>query len=181
MNGTHNADLNDPSSLTLKLNFEACPSVSGIKVEFRSSVSPFNLIESDSSSGGGNDSSLFIFENGVNGVPYYIVIKGVNSIETWSATPITFSSNTASYDFTTAISKAFGNNQKLSGGIPSFFQGDANQDGFVNTSDVLITYNNSSAFLTSPSTDFNCDGTTDLTDVSLAYNNATNFVQKKRP
>jgi len=168
-------------TLNLKLNFQACPSLSAIKVELRSSTSPYSLVDTAIGPGGGNIASNFDFRNAVNGTPYYIVVKGVNSVETWSSNTITFSSSSSSYDFTTAINKAYGNNQILSGGIPSIYQGEASQDGFVNTTDVLITYNNASAFITSPSTDFNCDGTTDLSDIVLAFNNASNFVQVHRP
>ena len=172
-----------PSSgeLTLKFNWEACPSAGPITVEIRNSTSPYAVVESVSGTGGGNIASNISFASAVNGTSYYIVVKSANSIETWSAAPVTFNSYAANYDFTTALNKAYGSNQKLSGGIPSIYQGDANQDGFVNTTDVLLTYNNSAAFITAPNTDFNCDGTTDITDVILAYNNSTNFVQKQRP
>jgi len=169
-------------TLNLTMKFQACPNPSPITVEIRSSISPFNVVQSVSGTGGGAVTIPVYFSSVVNGVGYYLVVKSVNMIETWSALPnITFTGNSASYSFTTALSQAYQSNQILSGGIPSVYQGDANQDGFVNTTDVISTYNESSAFITSPSTDFNCDGTTDLTDVSLAYNNATNFVQKKRP
>jgi len=172
-----------PSSgeLTLKFNWESCPSAGTITVEIRNSTSPYAVVESVNGTGGGNVASNISFASAVNGTSYYIVVKSANSIETWSAAPVTFNSYAANYDFTTALNKAYGSNQKLSGGIPSIYQGDANQDGFVNTTDVLLTYNNSAAFITAPNTDFNCDGTTDITDVILAYNNSTNFVQKQRP
>ena len=169
------------STLNLKLNFQSCPNIGDIKVELRNSTSPYSLVDTAIGKGGGNISATFDFRNAVNGIPYYIVVKSVNSLETWSSTAITFSSSSSSYDFTTAISKAYGNNQILSNGIPSVYQGDVSQDGFVDITDVLDTYNESSIFITSPSTDFNCDGTTDLSDVILAFNNASNFVQVHRP
>ena len=167
--------------LSLTTNFESCPSPSQISVLIRNTVSPFTVIDSVTATGGAQTQYPAVFKNAANGVPYYIVVKSVNCLETWSASGVTFSGGAASYNFTTALSQAYNSNQKLSGGIPSIYQGDANQDGFVNTADVLLTYNNSSAFITSPSTDFNCDGLTDLTDVILAFNNNTNFVQKQRP
>ncbi|MBK7174092.1 MAG: hypothetical protein IPH84_12845 [Bacteroidales bacterium] len=58
---------------------------------------------------------------------YYIVVKNRNSIETWSATAIDFSAiGTISYDFSTAVSQAFGNNLKLSGTDYLIWGGDAN-------------------------------------------------------
>ncbi|MEZ4823576.1 MAG: hypothetical protein R2942_14690 [Ignavibacteria bacterium] len=50
-----------------------------------------------------------------------------------------FVSKAANYDFTTNVNKAFGSNQVISGGIVSIYQGDANQDGFVNSGDLLYT------------------------------------------
>jgi len=167
--------------LSLTTNFESCPSPSQISVLLRNIVSPFAVVDSVAATGGAHTQYPAVFKNVSNGVPYYIVVKSVNCLETWSASGVTFSGGSASYNFTTALSQAYNSNQKLSGGIPSIYQGDATQDGFVNTADVLLTYNYSAAFITSPSTDFNCDGLTDLTDVILAFNNNTNFVQKQRP
>jgi len=169
------------SALTLKINFQGCPSVSTINVLLRNTSSPYAVVDSVSGIGGASSPCVINFTNAVDGTPYYVVVKSVNAIETWSSGFATFSGGAASYDFTSALSQAYLSNQILKLGIPSIYQGDANQDGFVNTADVILTYNNSAAFITSPSTDFNCDETTDLSDVSLAYNNATNFVQKKRP
>lgn len=167
--------------LKLIMNFQACPDKSPVRVELRSSTSPYNLIDSSTGAAGGAYGNVVNFDNITNGTPYYLVVKSVNMVETWSASTVTFDQNGASYDFTSAISQAYGNNQVLSGGIPSVFQGDANQDGFVDGSDVILTYNNSTSFITTPATDFNCDGTTDLSDIILAFNNATNFVQAQRP
>ena len=169
------------SGLTLKFNWESCPSVNSVTILLRNSTSPYAIVESVNGTAGGNVSSVIGFGNAVDGVPYYVVVKSVNSVETWSATPVTFSSHAASYDFTTALSKAYGNNQILSGGIPSIYQGDANQDGQVDGTDVVLTYNDASIFVTSPSTDYNCDATTDLTDILIAFTNAKNFVGIQRP
>lgn len=169
------------SGLTLKFKWESCPSVNSVTILLRNSTSPYAIVESVNGSAGGNVSSVIGFGNAVDGVPYYVVVKSVNSVETWSATPVTFSSHAASYDFTTSLSKAYGNNQILSGGIPSIYQGDANQDGQVDGTDVVLTYNDASNFLTSPATDYNCDATTDLTDILIAFTNAKNFVGIQRP
>lgn len=173
---------NNVNKLSLTMNFQACPSVSAVTVELRSATSPYNVVETVSGMAGGATTTYFNFANAISGVPYYIVVKSPNMVETWSATTITFSSSNASYNFTSSISMAYGNNQVLSGGIPSVFQGDANQDGFVDGTDVVsYTYADVSASTTSPATDFNCDGFTDLSDLILDYNNAGNFVQVVRP
>jgi hypothetical protein len=169
------------SNLSLKFNFESCPNASPVTVEIRSSVSPYNLVQSVNATAGGNVFNNVAFGSAANGVPYYLVVKSVNMVETWSAAPITFTGNSATYDFTTSLSQAYQSNQKLSGGIPSVYQGDANQDGFVNLTDVNLVHNEVVVFQTSPQTDFNCDGFTDVTDVILASNNNNAFVEVKRP
>ncbi|HMS33830.1 MAG TPA: hypothetical protein PKC91_07070 [Ignavibacteria bacterium] len=174
-------EVSSSSALTLKLNFEACPNAGAVTVEIRNSTSPYAVVESVSGTAGGNVNNIINFATAVNGTPYYVVVKSANSVETWTATTVTFSSNAASYDFTTALNKAYGSNQILSGGIPSIYQGDANQDGQVDGTDVVLTYNDASVFNTSPSTDFNCDGVTDLTDILLAFGNAKNFIGVQRP
>lgn len=174
-------EVSSSSALTLKLNFESCPNAGAVTVEIRNSTSPYAIVESVSGTAGGNVNNVINFATAVNGTPYYIVVKSANSVETWTATTVTFTSNAATYDFTTALNKAYGSNQILSGGIPSIYQGDANQDGQVDGTDVVLTYNDASTFNTSPATDFNCDGTTDLTDILLAFGNAKNFVGVQRP
>ncbi|HPI54653.1 MAG TPA: putative metal-binding motif-containing protein, partial [Chitinophagaceae bacterium] len=54
--------------------------------------------------------SLVGFPNSMLSNSYYIVIRHRNSIETWSANPVLILTNTM-YDFTTAASQAYGNNQ----------------------------------------------------------------------
>ena len=172
---------NNCKTLTMTSKFESCPNLSAATIQLRSNVSPYNLVESSNAMGGGNSPVNIMLSNVANGVPYYLVIKSTNSIETWSSGSVTFNAGIAGYNFTTSISQAYGNNQKLSGGIPSIYQGDANQDGFVNSVDVILVYNNAIAFMNSPSTDFNCDGTTDVSDLILATNNSSAFVQKVTP
>ncbi|HMS35132.1 MAG TPA: hypothetical protein PKC91_13705 [Ignavibacteria bacterium] len=177
-----NTTFNNVNKLSLTMNFQSCPDVSAVTVELRSATSPYNVVETVSGMAGGAITTYFNFANAISGVPYYLVVKSVNMVETWSASTVTFSSSVASYNFTTSLSQAYGSNQVLKGGIPSVYQGDANQDGFVDGTDVVtFTYANVSSSTTSPATDFNCDGFTDLSDLILDYNNAGTFVQVVRP
>ena len=69
---------------------------------------------------------------------YYITIKHRNSIETVSGTAVEFSGSTITYDFSTAASQAFGDNQKDFGdGAFGLFVGDANQDGIIDGDDLV--------------------------------------------
>ncbi len=171
-----------PFTLNLSINLEACTMVDTVNVELRNSVSPFNLIESRKGLGGNGVSQQISFGNSVNGTPYYIVVKHRNAISTWSGIPHPFTSNTLTYNFTTAASQAFGNNMKLTGALYSFYQGDVNQDGFIELSDISAIYNDGTIFLSGyVTTDLNCDNFVDLTDLIICFNNSSNFISIIRP
>ncbi len=127
------------------------------------------------------------FGNAVsNGVGYYLRVKSINHLATWSALPnIVFAAGgppNATYDFTTSPSKAFGNNQTP--GPPScMFGGDVNQDGTIDVTDAGLIDNDAFNFTAGPrlATDINSDGVVDLSDASIADNNIFNFVSKVSP
>ena len=112
-------------------------------------------------------------------------MKHRNTIETWSKTTQTFTGNMLNYDFTTAASKAFGDNMMQADTSPveyALYGGDVNQDDAVDLTDVLQTYNDANTFTTGYAvTDLNGDSQTDLTDVILAYNNSAGFVAAVKP
>ncbi|MEZ4821547.1 MAG: hypothetical protein R2942_03685 [Ignavibacteria bacterium] len=134
-----------------------------------------------SSSGTGT----FRFSNATNGTNYYLEVKHRNSIRTWSKTTVGFASGTLNYNFTTAANKAYGDNMKQVDTSPvyfAFFSGDANQDGFVNLTDVISVNNGSSNFSSGyVLTDMNGDLLTDLTDVVITNNNSSQFVSIIQP
>jgi hypothetical protein len=113
---------------------------------------------------------------------YYITIKTRNSIETTTATPVSFAGATVSYNFTDVASKAFGDNQVLIGGLYCLFSGDANADGLVDSSDMINVDNLASAFGTGylPE-DVNGDGLIDSSDMIIVDNNATLFISAILP
>ena len=118
-----------------------------------------------------------LFPSTVTGGSYYIALKHRNSIETWSANPVSFSSNTTSYDFTTGLNKAYsdGVNASLKAmpdGNYAFYGGDVNQDGTVDGSDMNEVDNNSSiATFGYNNSDANGDGATDGLDMNIIDNN----------
>ena len=62
---------------------------------------------------------------------YYLTVKHRNHLETVSAQPIDFSTTTT-YDFSTAASQAYGNNQQiLASGVYGLFAGDVGQTGSI--------------------------------------------------
>ena len=120
------------------------------------------------------------FENIQPGNAYYISVSHRNSIETWSADPVVFYSDTTEYDFTTSLSQAYGNNMINIESVASFYCGDVNQDGIIELSDLLLTFNDASEFHTGV-TDLNGDGITDLNDLLIVFNNASTFIHVIKP
>jgi hypothetical protein len=119
----------------------------------------------------------------VTGIPaslsgsYYITIKHRNSIETTSATAVSFAGGTINYDFTTAASQAYGNNMTLMGTVYAIWGGDVNQDGYVDTGDMNPVENESTAFTSGyVPEDANGDGFVDTSDMNIVENNSTAFV-----
>ena len=113
---------------------------------------------------------------------YYITIRHRNSIETTSASPVSFTGNNVSYDFSTAASQAYGSNLKNTGGVFLIYGGDVNQDGSVDTADMTPVDNDASSFTTGyTATDVNGDGTVDTGDMTIIDNNAAGFVSSITP
>jgi len=176
------------SKLTLVYNLSLTALLSGnyngttmvpknVRVELHNSTTPYALVDSQTvqlnSSGAANP----VFTKAAGGTSYYIVIKSNNGLETWSATPQTFSGTTLSYDFTTAASKAYGSNMILVGTKWCIISGDANQDGAIDALDRSQCWNdrNLSGVYAS---DLNGDGTVDALDRSIAWNNRNLAVAK---
>jgi hypothetical protein len=151
----------------------------------RDAASPYALRDSaksviDSASFTG----LAAFSNAPSGT-YYIVVKNINGIETWSKAGGEFLNSTASYDFTTLSSQAFGNNMKQINNSPlrfAIYTGDVNQDGSIDLTDVSRIDNDSYNLVSGyVNTDLNGDDFVDLADLTIADNNAFNFVSVISP
>ncbi|MBX7043726.1 MAG: hypothetical protein K1X85_12585 [Ignavibacteria bacterium] len=179
----------DATSLTLTASLEAItpdapPSSNSsdtITVLLRSATAPYEIVDAASGvlDASGNASLNFFKVN--LGSSYYIVVKHRNSIETWSANPVSFTAD-ASYDFTSSAGQAYGSNQVIVGGDACLYGGDVNQDGFVDASDGSNVDNDAFNFVSGyVSTDVNNDGFVDATDGSYVENNAFNFVGVIRP
>ena len=170
-------------TLNLAINFEACNEIDTITVLIRDTIAPYSIVDSVVGLGGKGIKQALTLNNITDGVNYYIVVKHRNSIETWSkAGGEIFTEGILTYDFTTAPSKAFGNNEVLVDGKYSIYTGDVNQDGIVDLSDLIAIYNDAGSFVTGyVVTDLNCNSIVDLTDLLYAYNNSSIFVSVKRP
>jgi len=152
------------------------------RVYLRNISSPYYLVDSAKAELDSAGTGKFHFSNAFSSVAYYIVIKHRNGIETWSATGNTFTSGNLNYDFTTSSSQAYGNNQILKGTKYCIYNGDVNQDGIIDGSDVSMTDNDAFNFLSGYlNTDLNGDNIIDASDLVVVDNNSFNFVMKITP
>jgi len=158
-----------------------------VKVILRTTSAPYSIVDSSKQVLNNTGKGEFFFPNVTSGTNYYLSLKHRNSIETWSASGqwITFNSDTASYDFILAASKAYGNNMKQVNTSPvryAIYGGDVNQDNQVNLADITEIYNAAINFINGyVITDIAGDNITDLTDVIISYNNSINFVAAVKP
>jgi hypothetical protein len=130
-------------------------------------------------------SSSFSLSNAATG-SYYIVVKHRNSIETWSANPVVYTSGgTTNFSFITSVLQAFGSNMIQVDASPvrfAIYSGDVNQDGTVDATDVSSIDNDAFNFVGGyVVTDLTGDNFVDGTDFAIADNNAANFVSVARP
>lgn len=104
---------------------------------------------------------------------YYITIRHRNSVETTTASPVSFAAATVNYAFNTA-NKAYGDNLVLmSGGDYAIFCGDVNQDQLIDASDMAPIENGAAqAAMGYLVEDCNGDGLIDGSDLQVAENNA---------
>jgi hypothetical protein len=142
------------------------------------STTPYALLYTDTNAllniNGNSVISLPAYLTGNN----YIVLYHRNHLETWSSSPISFANDTITYNFTSAASKAYGDNQKeVAPGIFAILVGDVNQDGVVDISDLVAM----DADLTNGTLgyivyDLNGDGVIDISDLVKIDENLTNGV-----
>jgi len=114
---------------------------------------------------------------------YYIAVKGVNLLQTWSSEPQAVGSSPLSYDFSDAATQAYGSNMReMETGVWAFYSGDINQDETVDNSDSDslfsdIENSNFGVFVT----DLNGDGTVDNSDTDVFYINVANSIYSSHP
>jgi hypothetical protein len=149
-------------------------------VYLRNNLSPYQIVDSakaviDSVTLTGN----FNFVTAPTG-NYYIVVRHFNSIETWSKSGGEFLQTGIqnNYDFTSAITQAYGNNLKLRAGKYCFYSGDVNQSGFVEGTDFMRIANGAYNFEVGPRLpeDLDASGLVDATDFSIVDNNSLFFI-----
>ena len=113
---------------------------------------------------------------------YYITIKHRNSIETTTATAVSFAGSTVSQSFGDPLLVFGGNLMKMTDNTYTIFGGDVNQDGDIDTTDrafLLIDLN--AAVLGYTIADLNGDGAVNTTDRGLLLANLNAAVTRKIP
>jgi len=113
---------------------------------------------------------------------YHLTVKNRNAIETVSAYPVSFASGTISFGFNNA-SMAYGANlHQMTDGSWVIYCGDVNQDGLVDSGDMIPVDNLAATFGTGyiPE-DVNGDGLIDSGDMIIIDNCATFFVASITP
>ena len=152
--------------------------VDWVLVELRNSSNPTQVVARKAAILK-NDGSLLNTDGNV-GLPfsnlqagsYYIAVFHRNHLAVMSTAPVQLSANTPTYDFTTGMNKAYGQNpmKELTPGKYGMYAGDGNSNGGITISDrneVWAPQNGSMGYLKG---DFNLDGGVTATDVNLYWN-----------
>ncbi len=152
------------------LSPDVCDSIS---VELLNSTTPFSIFYSAS---GSLDTMGYIdltLPSQVYNKTLYIAVKHRNSLATWSNEPVYIDTSVIYYDFTTAATKAYGNNlAELPDGNFAIFSGDVDQDGNINLSDRSDIENSIMLFNTGyVNEDLTGDWMIESSDFSLFENN----------
>ena len=122
--------------------------------------------------------STIKLSNATRNGTYYVVIRHRNSLETWSTMGgLLFDKSINVYNFTTAITQAYGSNLLLKGTKYCLISGDVDQDGSVGALDRSACWNdrNLSGYY---ATDLDGDGSVGALDRSICWNNRNLAVQK---
>ncbi len=114
---------------------------------------------------------------------YFIAVKHRNTVETWSANPVTIGSTAITYDFTTASNKAYGNNMFLIDSTWKLFTGDMNQDGYIDSNDFVQYDTDANLGIVGEYivTDLNGDGFVDGNDFPIFDLNNQNGIYSIHP
>ncbi|MBK7213846.1 MAG: hypothetical protein IPH88_11245 [Bacteroidales bacterium] len=153
-----------------------------IQVELRDAGTYSNVIYTTGSvdllTNGSASISIPAIYNGV----YYITVLHRNSIETTTDLPVSFAGSVINYLFDAPF-KVFGGNMiQKTDGFWTIYSGDVNQDGIVDSGDMIDIDNNAASFATGYlNSDVNGDGLVDSGDMIIIDNNASGFVSKITP
>ena len=119
---------------------------------------------------------------GTYSASYYITVKHRNSLETVSATAVSFAGSTMTQSFGTPADVFGGNLVAMIDANYAIWAGDVSQDGLVDGSDMAPVDNQAAAFAAGYIVeDCNGDGLIDGSDLAIVDNNASAFVGVATP
>lgn len=183
-NSCSGATLNLTASLEAitPVPFPSSHSSDTIIVLLRETTTPFEIADGSKKVLSASGTCSLNFTKISIGKSYYVVVKHRNALETWSKLGVLFSSANVSYDFTTGINKAYGDNMVIVENKACIFSGDVNEDGVIDLSDGGLIDNDILNFITGYiPTDVNNDDVVDITDAAFVDNNTLNFISISRP
>jgi hypothetical protein len=151
-----------------------------ITVELRNATAPYAVAGTYTGIIGTNGTMRAAFTTVPPG-NYYIALKHRNALETWSAAAVSIVNN-GTYDFSIAVTQAYGDNMKVVNGKATLYSGDINADGVIDNIDYPIWETDyfTSAEGYYPS-DLNGDGVVDNIDYPFWEINYFNSVETLKP
>ncbi len=161
--------------------------VDTVDVHLRESSSPYMDVGVKGETPDDNYTFRYTFESAALSDSYYLQIRHRNSIQIWSANPVSFDflSGNLRYDFTLSADSAFGSNQVEVDNSPlryAMYGGDVDQNDIVDGTDTQLIDNDASGFVSGyVATDVNGDNFVDGTDAAITGNNADNFITAITP
>lgn len=154
-----------------------------IEVSLALATSPYTIMYTTKNVINSTGNGVFTFPGAVQGGNYYIVVRHRNSIETWSGAAIAFPSVSNTFDFSTAITQAFGSNLVNVGSSKyAIRSGDINQDDVIDHTDVMLLEGSLTGMPTGYQVnDLTGDNLVESTDYSLVETNSKSSITVKKP
>ena len=155
-----------------------------ITIELHDATAPYALAFTKTVILNTDGSATAAFPATASGNSYYVVIRGRNIVDTWSATPVAFTA-TAVFNLGSAT-QAFGSNLGTVGTTPVIYSGDFDAspfgDGLIDFFDYQVWDIDYSNFETGyKQSDLNGDGLVDFFDYAIWDLNYSNFIQVAKP
>lgn len=155
-----------------------------VRVQLRNAVFPYEVISSMKTTLNTDGTATCVFTPFISGT-FYIAVLHRNAVQTWSNSTVTVGAIPVTYDFSNAISKAYGNNMNLVSTNPTiyaFYSGDLNQDENIDAIDnAALEFDLLNFAYGYFSTDLNGDGNVDNLDLPIMENNLNNFIFSTHP